>query len=73
MTSGFEMNESELSEHDALEAEISAFLNSVASGAPPVVTGEDGRLALEIAYKILESLEAQSAKVKAHSERKKSA
>ncbi|MEW6721167.1 MAG: Gfo/Idh/MocA family oxidoreductase [Thermodesulfobacteriota bacterium] len=37
---------------DALREEISSFLRSVATGAPPKVSGRDGRMALEIALMI---------------------
>ncbi len=41
---------------DDLEAEIASFLESVASGTPPLVTGEDGRRALETAMHVTASL-----------------
>jgi len=41
---------------DALKCEIEAFLNAIKSGKPPVVTGEDGRKALETALKIIKKL-----------------
>ncbi|HEY6837738.1 MAG TPA: Gfo/Idh/MocA family oxidoreductase [Geobacteraceae bacterium] len=37
---------------DALKCEIEAFLDSVATGKPPVVSGEDGKMALETALMI---------------------
>lgn len=37
---------------DALKSEIESFLDSVITGKPPVVTGEDGRWALDTALKI---------------------
>ncbi len=43
-------------EGDDLEAEIASFLDSVATGHPPLVTGEDGRQALETAMRITASL-----------------
>jgi predicted dehydrogenase len=43
-------------EVDALECEISAFVESVRTGAPPLVTGEDGLKALEAAISITDSL-----------------
>ena len=43
-------------EVDALEYEISAFVDSVRTGAPPLVTGEDGLKALEAAITITDSL-----------------
>jgi len=41
---------------DALKSEIEAFLDSIATGKPPVVSGEDGRQALETALKIIKKL-----------------
>ncbi len=41
---------------DALKSEIEAFLDSVATGKPPVVSGEDGRQALATALKIIKKL-----------------
>ena len=41
---------------DAIMDEIRSFLHSIVSGAPPKVTGEDGRKALEIAIMITNQL-----------------
>lgn len=41
---------------DALMCEIEAFLESITKGIPPVVSGEDGRKALETALKIIKKL-----------------
>jgi predicted dehydrogenase len=41
---------------DALKCEIEAFLDSISTGKPPVVSGEDGRKALETALKIIKKL-----------------
>lgn len=41
---------------DALKSEIAAFLDAVINGKPPVVSGEDGRYALETALKIIKKL-----------------
>lgn len=43
-------------EGDDLEAEIAAFLEAVAAGTPPLVTGEDGRRALETAMRVTAGL-----------------
>lgn len=43
---------------DALRLEIESFLRSVRDGTPPVVTGEDGRQALETAMDIVEQVDA---------------
>jgi predicted dehydrogenase len=48
--------ERSFAEGDDLEAEIAAFLAAVASGTPPLVTGEDGRRALETAMRVTASL-----------------
>lgn len=40
--------------NDAIRAEIEAFLGAIANGTPPVVSGEDGRQALETAVRITE-------------------
>jgi len=39
-------------EKDALQSELEAFLDSIATGKPPVVSGEEGRKALEVAVTI---------------------
>jgi len=44
--------ESFFEESDALKAEIIAFLNSIQTGAPVIVSGEDGQRALETAIRI---------------------
>lgn len=41
---------------DALKSEIEAFLDAVITGRPPVVSGEDGRQALETALLIINKL-----------------
>jgi predicted dehydrogenase len=41
---------------DALKSEIEAFLDSITTGKPPVVSGEDGRQALDTALKIIKKL-----------------
>jgi predicted dehydrogenase len=43
-------------EGDDLKAEIEGFLKSIATAKPPLVTGEDGRRALETAMRITSSL-----------------
>ncbi|HUT35867.1 MAG TPA: Gfo/Idh/MocA family oxidoreductase [Planctomycetota bacterium] len=47
-----------MSPHDALEQELLAFLHTVATGAPPPCSGRDARRALELAWRILDSIEA---------------
>ena len=46
------MEEKSFEQSDALLAEITAFIDSVRSGTAPVVTGEDGKRALELALQI---------------------
>jgi len=46
------MEEKSFEQGDALKAEIEAFLDAVATGKRPLVTGEDGRRALETALMI---------------------
>ncbi len=55
--------EKSFGEGDDLEAEIGSFLASVATGTPPLVTGEDGRRALEAAMRITQSLQESLARV----------
>lgn len=45
---------------DALYAELQAFLKSIRAGAPPVVSGEDGKQALEMALRISAQLHPQT-------------
>jgi predicted dehydrogenase len=46
------IEEKVLEQEDALREEISSFLESVLTGKPPVVSGEDGKRALETALRI---------------------
>jgi predicted dehydrogenase len=50
------IEEHSLEPGDALQAEIDAFLESIRTGKPPVVSGEDGRMALETAMRITEQV-----------------
>ncbi len=50
------MEERLLEQTDALKEEISSFIESVRTGKPPVVTGEDGKRALETALLINKKL-----------------
>jgi predicted dehydrogenase len=43
-------------DEEPLKLELEAFLRAVADGTPPVVSGEDGLAALELAYRVLESI-----------------
>ncbi|MCE2510553.1 MAG: Gfo/Idh/MocA family oxidoreductase [Alphaproteobacteria bacterium] len=60
-----DVEEHNYEEDDILEREIEAFLESVASGRPPLVGGVDGRLALETALLINESLQLHSSRSQA--------
>jgi predicted dehydrogenase len=51
-----EIEETSYGDVDTLEQEIAAFLQSVRTGKPPLVTGEDGWRALEAALMITRSL-----------------
>ncbi|MBM3536562.1 MAG: Gfo/Idh/MocA family oxidoreductase [Alphaproteobacteria bacterium] len=55
--------EKNFGEGDDLEAEIGSFLEAVATGRPPLVTGEDGRRALDAAMQITASLNESLARV----------
>jgi len=57
-TGAFSVDHQKYAEGDPLQAEIAAFAQAVATGGEPVVTGEDGRRALETALRISASLEA---------------
>lgn len=50
------IEEQSLEQGDALKAEIDAFLECVRTGKPPVVSGEDGLMALETATRITEQV-----------------
>jgi hypothetical protein len=53
------IEEFEITEKDSLEEEIGAFVNSVRTGAPPEVDGEEGRKALAVALGISHRIEEQ--------------
>jgi predicted dehydrogenase len=50
--------EKNFAQADTLMLEIRAFVDAVKQGTPPVVSGEDGKRALEVALTIAESLKA---------------
>lgn len=56
---GITLDERSFEEGDKLEREIQAFLDAVANGTAPPVTGEDGRRALETAFMINRSLRSR--------------
>jgi predicted dehydrogenase len=45
------------SEEEPLKLQLESFLAAVASGHRPVVSGEDGRAALDLAHQVLEAIE----------------
>jgi predicted dehydrogenase len=45
------------SEEEPLKLQLESFLAAVASGHRPVVSGEDGRAALDLAHRVLEAIE----------------
>uniref|UniRef100_A0A831UCD0 Gfo/Idh/MocA family oxidoreductase n=1 Tax=Geobacter metallireducens TaxID=28232 RepID=A0A831UCD0_GEOME len=51
-----DMEEKSFDQGDALKAEIASFLECVRTGAKPVVSGQDGKRALETALKISQKL-----------------
>jgi predicted dehydrogenase len=53
------LEDREVAEFDALEAEIRAFVQAVERREPPAVSGWDGLRALEVAHVIRESLETE--------------
>mgnify|MGYP001819046870 FL=1 len=62
----FDVEESEFGAQDPLRDEISGFLEAVATGGRPLVTGEDGRAALVIALRVTESLREHLALLEHH-------
>lgn len=53
----------EVEEVEPLKAEISSFLAAARGEHPPVVSGEDGRRALDVAVQVLESIRQHAAKI----------
>jgi predicted dehydrogenase len=51
-----QIHEENFEQGDALKSEIAAFLDAIATGKPPVVSGEDGMRALETALMISKKL-----------------
>jgi predicted dehydrogenase len=61
----FTMEEREFAEGDLLQAEIASFVSATVTGDEPVVTGEDGRQALQTAIRITDSLQSHLTQVRA--------
>jgi predicted dehydrogenase len=55
---GISINRLETNDVEPLRAEITAFIDSIKSNAPPPVTGQDGRRALALAVGVLEKIDA---------------
>lgn len=53
----FTANKMKFPNTDPLADEVSSFVNAVTNGSEPVVTGRDGRRALEIALEIIDQIE----------------
>ena len=53
----------EVEEVEPLKAEIASFLAAARGEHPPVVSGEDGRRALDVAVQVLESIRRHAAKI----------
>jgi predicted dehydrogenase len=56
-------NAVEVIQHDPLEEEIRAFVSSIRNGSTPLVTGKDGRDALELALNISREMEKARARM----------
>ena len=48
-------------ETNAIKEELSAFINSIETGKPVIVSEIDGYLAMEVAHKILEKINKNNA------------
>ncbi|MDJ0926263.1 MAG: Gfo/Idh/MocA family oxidoreductase [Gammaproteobacteria bacterium] len=57
---GVDMQDENYSEGDTLEREIAAFVTAVRDHSTPLVSGEDGRRAIEAAMRVSESLQAHA-------------
>jgi predicted dehydrogenase len=60
---GIKINKPEIDDIEPLRAEIEAFIDSIIKGEEPPVTAQDGRRALNLALKVLESIEGHAKKV----------
>ncbi len=55
---GISINRLQINDIEPLRAEITAFLDAIENDAPPPISGEDGRRALELAVGVLAKIEA---------------
>lgn len=60
---GIKINKPEINDIEPLRAEIEAFVDSIIAGEEPPITAHDGRRALNLALKVLDSIEAHAKKV----------
>ena len=60
---GISIDRLEIDDVEPLRAEITAFLDSIANGSEPPVTGADGRRALALAVGVLEKINAHASRV----------
>lgn len=60
---GIKINKPEINDIEPLRAEIEAFVDSIIKGEEPPITAHDGRRALNLALKVLDSIEAHAKKV----------
>jgi predicted dehydrogenase len=60
---GISINKPKVIEVEPLRAEIEAFLDSIEGGLPVPISAFDGRRALSLALKVLESIEAHAKKI----------
>jgi predicted dehydrogenase len=57
-----QVEELQIDDQEPIRAEIEAFLNSVRTGTPPIVTAEDGLAAVETAERIIAAIPQQELK-----------
>lgn len=55
----------EVNDVEPLQAEIESFLKAASSNSPPVVSGEDGRRALDLALRTLKQIHEHTVKIRA--------
>jgi len=60
---GISINRLDINDVEPLRAEITAFLDSIATRSAPPVSGEDGRRALALAVGVLERIETHRSRL----------